>query len=155
MRIPEMHSAISVPPSEFFGPLFWGSWVNIIYMKSNSFLFPVRGWWGQRQGQRLADHTSWIHVRIKLREEQMQPFSLPTPLYYVGAFLPRAGSETVWVLQYQSWNCKFISFPCTSTSWFFWWVALGFELRASCLLDRNLTSWATPPALFLCGVFSR
>jgi hypothetical protein len=32
---------------------------------------------------------------------------------------------------------------------FFFFALLGFELRASCLLDRCSTTWATPPALGL------
>jgi hypothetical protein len=31
----------------------------------------------------------------------------------------------------------------------FFWVGLGFELRASHLHSRHSTSWATPPALFM------
>jgi hypothetical protein len=37
--------------------------------------------------------------------------------------------------------------------YFFFWQHLCFELRASALLGRCSTTWATPPALFCAGYF--
>jgi hypothetical protein len=36
---------------------------------------------------------------------------------------------------------------------FFFFLMVELELRASCLLSRNSTTWATPPALFCVGHF--
>jgi hypothetical protein len=45
------------------------------------------------------------------------------------------------------WCCHFIFF-------YFFFSTLGFELRASCLLGKYSTTWATPPDFFFCWVFS-
>jgi hypothetical protein len=45
--------------------------------------------------------------------------------------------------------------PVSNTFIFFlfFFHVMEFELRASCLLDRHSSTWATPPALFCIGCF--
>jgi hypothetical protein len=42
--------------------------------------------------------------------------------------------------------CLWFSSYLVNFSWFFWWGVKGTELRASHLLGKRSTTWATPPA---------
>jgi hypothetical protein len=58
-------------------------------------------------------------------------------------------SHTANKRQSGDWN------PETKVFFIFFFVVLGFELSASCLLARCCTIWATPLAPFMLGIFEK